>query len=74
MPANQLTETELETLAILITSAGRRMSQARDDRGEYVWPHDPTSPVSFSASYTEMLEGFYALQPDCWAKLVHVNG
>jgi len=74
MASTILTETELETLATLIHGAGKHMASARDNRGNHVWPAgDPAHPAHFITAYTEILEGFYALQPDHWAKLVHVG-
>lgn len=70
---NLLTETELETLATFIRNAGRHMSTARDSHGNHVWPSVSTDPGSMITAYEEMLAGFYALQPDHWATLVHVN-
>jgi hypothetical protein len=69
-----LTTTELETLAVMLHHAGKHMEDARDENGEYVWTAgDPTDPAHFTTAYNEILEGFYALQTDPWAELVHVG-
>jgi hypothetical protein len=68
-----LTRTELETLAVMIHSAGQHMATVRTGDGGWVWSAAADGAANFTAAYTEMLEGFYALQADIWADLVHVH-
>ena len=51
---SQLTKTEAETLAVMLTSAGRRMSRTRID-GRYIW-HAVTSD---NDPWLDMYHGFY---------------
>jgi hypothetical protein len=61
MPAvtsnNQLTRTELETLAHLILSAGKHMAAARTVTGEPVW-----SSADYVDTWDDVLHVFYGLQ------------
>ena len=70
MPAvtsrNILTRTELETLAVMLHSAHRHMSYAKLN-GEHVWEY-----AVLNETVEENLQGFYALQTDPWAELVHL--
>jgi hypothetical protein len=65
-----LTRTELETLAVMLHSAGRHMSSIRTPDGEWAWP---SADGSFVTAHTEMVEGFYALQTDPYAEMVHIH-
>jgi hypothetical protein len=51
----QLTETEAETLAVMLTSATRKMAKVRDDKG-YVW-ENPYRAIH------DMCQGFYEIAP-----------
>lgn len=61
-----LTTTELETLAVMLDSATRHMTRARDLHGKYVWDGaaDSTAPNNLGKAVTDMFEGFYFVQRD----------
>lgn len=55
--AGQLTRTELETLAVMLDSATKKMVSAYNHRGEHAWPY----PMANEA-VDEIFKGFYEIQ------------
>jgi hypothetical protein len=53
----KLTATELDTLATMITSAGKHMSDARNNDGNLTW-----GSREMGAAYTDMVNGYYDIQ------------
>lgn len=66
MPARQhepLTDTELETLAVLLDSASEHMTYVRNSDGRYVWGNpDRTAGDNLTSAIEEMISGFYEIQ------------
>jgi hypothetical protein len=57
-PRTPLTITELETLAVMLDSAGKKMSIVRTNTGEYAWPMGREMTDAFG----DMFGGFYQLR------------
>ena len=53
-----ITNTEAETLAVILDNAGRAMATARNWRGEFAW-----TEAAQSAAWKEILAGFYEIIP-----------
>lgn len=68
----ELTTTELETLAVMLSSGARRMGTARNRDGEFAW----TSGNGLTDAIWDMASGFYELQAgrDPFTGLVPFHG
>jgi hypothetical protein len=66
-PVSPLTVTELETLAVMLASAGRRMSRARKPDGGYAWVD------GYHDTLSDMGEFFYGLQDPARGTWVRID-